>query len=126
MRPLALVASLALLATPHAACPPPPAHGGDGGTPPAACVYAPASPAVALCPAAPTPCTMPGADGASDPACGYNADTGLPGAAYCSSACWSCPACRMRGVQGEACETATASSCSPGLACVGGVCEVAR
>jgi hypothetical protein len=124
--PLVLAASLAL-GTCHT--PPPTGTGGDGGTP-AACTYAPASPLPGRCPGAGDvplwPCTMPGAEGALDPACGYLAETGLPGAAYCSAACGSCPACRMRGVQGEPCEVGTASSCAPGLACVGGVCEVAQ
>jgi hypothetical protein len=63
-------------------------------------------------------CAMPGS--ALDPACGYF--NGLPGGAYCSTACGSCPICRKRGVDGEPCEVDVESSCYPGLACVGGVC----
>jgi hypothetical protein len=84
-----------------------------------ACVYA-ADPG-ALCPAFAHPCTKPGS--AEDVACGYNPDNGLPGGAYCSTACGTCPYCRMRGVVGQPCEVDVEGSCYPGLACVGGVCE---
>lgn len=123
---ISILASLLILA----ACKPDTLPGGHGGAPGTASQGDGSAPAsggagcvlsgAPLCQDLAHACTMPGS--AKDPACGYNPSNGLPGGAYCSAACGSCPVCRMRGVDGQPCEEAVEGSCYPGLVCVAGVC----